>query len=112
MIHKRLNFSLSFILMAIVLASVACQTPQRTSNSDSNNSCTFDGDCLSGNCEFGTCSAFSKTTSIDSPPMPDTSPKMVIPATGGPPVLGIPAGGDTYIPTTGGDPIIGIPTGP
>jgi hypothetical protein len=43
---------------------------------------------------------------------PDTMPRLIIPATGGPPVIGIPVGGGLYVPTTGGPPVIGIPTGP
>jgi hypothetical protein len=39
-------------------------------------------------------------------------PSIVLPVTGGAPVIGIPLGGDMFLPVTGGDPIIGIPTGP
>jgi hypothetical protein len=48
------------------------------------------------------------------PPSPDQNigPRLVIPATGGAPVIGIPVGGDLYIPVTGGVPITGIPIGP
>lgn len=45
-------------------------------------------------------------------PTSDMSPRLVIPATGGAPVLGIPVGGGLYIPVTGGAPIPGIPVTP
>ena len=58
-------------------------------------------------------SAFSTPTSTPLPtttPPTDMSPKVVIPATGGPPVVGIPVGGNIYVPASGGPPITGIPT--
>ncbi|GEM_PF-5576845 len=39
-------------------------------------------------------------------------PRVVIPVTGGAPVVGIPVGGGLYVPVTGGAPIPGILTGP
>lgn len=39
-------------------------------------------------------------------------PRLVIPVTGGPPVIGIPIGADLYIPVTGGPPIPGMPITP
>jgi hypothetical protein len=42
----------------------------------------------------------------------DTGPSIIIPVTGGAPVLGIPLGGDMFLPVTGGAPVIGISTGP
>jgi hypothetical protein len=54
------------------------------------------------------------TASTIFPPSQEQSmgPRIVLPATGGPPVVGIPLGGNIYMPVTGGDPIIGIPTSP
>jgi hypothetical protein len=43
---------------------------------------------------------------------PNTSPQLIIPATGGPPVIGIPLGGDLFLPVTGGAPVPGISTDP
>lgn len=43
---------------------------------------------------------------------PDGIPRIVIPATGGAPVIGIPLGGNIFQPVTGGAPVIGIPTSP
>jgi hypothetical protein len=45
-------------------------------------------------------------------PAADMAPRMVIPATGGAPILGIPVGGGLYIPVTGGAPIPGTPVTP
>jgi hypothetical protein len=39
-------------------------------------------------------------------------PSIVLPVTGGAPVIGIPLGGDIFLPVTGGAPVIGIPTSP
>jgi hypothetical protein len=46
------------------------------------------------------------------PQTPNMMPRLVIPATGGPAVIGIPVGSDLYIPVTGGPPIPGMPVGP
>jgi hypothetical protein len=46
------------------------------------------------------------------PPQEEIGPRLIIPVTGGPPVIGIPVGGDLFIPVTGGPPVPGIPTGP
>jgi len=54
------------MLLAVALGLAACQTgmqrpnSQSGSNSASTDRCTFDSDCMSGNCEFGTCSPFKK----------------------------------------------------
>jgi hypothetical protein len=42
----------------------------------------------------------------------DMSPRLVIPVTGGAPVLAIPLGGNLYVPVTGGAPTPGIPLFP
>ncbi len=39
-------------------------------------------------------------------------PQLVVPVTGGAPVIGIPVGGNLYVPVTGGPPVVGLPTGP
>jgi hypothetical protein len=54
------------MLLAVALGLAACQTgmerpnSQAGSNSASTDRCTFDSECMSGNCEFGTCSPFKK----------------------------------------------------
>jgi hypothetical protein len=40
------------------------------------------------------------------------NPQLIIPMTGGSPVIGIPLGGNIFEPVTGGAPVIGIPTSP
>lgn len=45
-------------------------------------------------------------------PADNTSPRLIIPVTGGPPVIGIPVGGSLFVPVTGGPPVMGISTGP
>ena len=42
----------------------------------------------------------------------DMSPRLVIPVTGGAPVLAIPLGGNLYVPVTGGAPTPGTPVFP
>jgi hypothetical protein len=42
----------------------------------------------------------------------DTMPRMILPASGGPPVLGIPLGANTFLPVTGEPPVFGIPLFP
>jgi len=52
------------ILLAAALGLAACQTGMQPLNSQTNpaspDSCTFDSECVSGNCEFGKCSPFMK----------------------------------------------------
>jgi hypothetical protein len=60
-------------------------------------------------------SAVSASPTMSNPfPPQDTNsmPRLIIPATGGPPVIGIPIGGDLFLPVTGGPPVPGIPTSP
>jgi hypothetical protein len=59
-----------------------------------------------------TASADSPATISSPPPAQSIGPRLVIPVTGGAPVIGIPVGGDLYLPVTGGAPITGIPIGP
>ncbi len=56
--------------------------------------------------------AASPAISDPFPPQDNTSPRLIIPVTGGPPVIGIPVGGNLFVPVTGGPPVIGISTGP
>jgi len=52
-------------------------------------------------------------TPAPSPPQPQhTGPRVIIPVSGGPPVIGIPVGGDLYVPVTGGPPVIGMAVDP
>ena len=42
----------------------------------------------------------------------DNSPRLILPVTGGPPVIGIPLGGGMYLPVTVEAPTLGIPLTP
>jgi hypothetical protein len=55
---------------------------------------------------------FAPATSA--PPFPDQNigPRIIMPVTGGAPVIGIPLGGNIFLPVTGGAPVIGIPLTP
>jgi hypothetical protein len=59
-------------------------------------------------------SGFTPAPAADpfSSPAASIGPTLVIPAAGGPPVLGIPVGGDLFLPVTGGAPVVGISVGP
>jgi hypothetical protein len=46
------------------------------------------------------------------PPSDSGAPRLVIPATGGPPVMAIPLGAGQFLPVTGGPPIVGTPVAP
>jgi len=50
----------------------------------------------------------------NAPPFPDQNigPRIIMPVTGGVPVLGISLGGNMYLPVTGGAPVIGMPLTP
>jgi hypothetical protein len=64
-------------------------------------------------------SSFQGTASAPLPPTmappsqdQNIGPRLVIPTTGGAPVMGIPLGGNIYLPVTGGEPVVGIPISP
>jgi hypothetical protein len=40
---------------------------------------------------------------------PQLGPRMIMPATGGAPILSTPIGGNLYLPVTGGPPVVGLP---
>ena len=67
---------------------------------------------LIGVCLLPVFTGCTTTTLVSSPAADNSSPRLVIPADGGAPVMAIPVGGNQYIPVTGGPPITGIPTGP
>ena len=51
-------------------------------------------------------------SSTPEPSFPDMTPRIIIPVTGGAPVVGIPLGGNLFMPVTGGAPVVGISTTP
>jgi hypothetical protein len=67
-----------------------------------------------GNRESSAEDATTSAPATIAPPFQDQNigPRLIIPATGGAPVIGIPLGGNIFLPVTGGPPIIGIPTSP
>jgi hypothetical protein len=56
--------------------------------------------------------ARGQQTSVQPPRRQSSGTQLVLPAFGGPPVLGIPVGGAVYLPVSGGRPITGIPVSP
>jgi hypothetical protein len=52
------------------------------------------------------------SASAMSAPTPHPGPSLVLPATGGAPVMAIHLGGGIYLPLTGGAPVVGIPLAP
>jgi hypothetical protein len=40
---------------------------------------------------------------------PNSGPQLIMPATGGAPIVGMPVGGNVYMPATGGPPVMGMP---
>lgn len=57
-------------------------------------------------------SSAPSSVSDTSAPSVHTEPRLVIPVTGGPPVLAIPLGGDSYLPVAGGPPVLAMPVSP
>lgn len=51
-------------------------------------------------------------TTTPAPATRNTGPSLVLPATGGAPVMAIQLGGGLYLPLTGGAPVVGIPLTP
>ncbi len=56
--------------------------------------------------------ASTTSTSTPAPATLNTGPSLVLPATGGAPVMAIQLGGGLYLPVTGGAPVVGIPLTP
>jgi hypothetical protein len=57
-------------------------------------------------------SASAAVTTLSPPQDENTGPRLIVPATGGAPLIGIPVGGNLFLPVTGGPPVVGIPTSP
>ena len=60
--------------------------------------------------QHDTSSAFNAMASPS--PLPDTSPRLMIPAGGGAPVMAIPLGGNIYLPLNADPVTVGIPLFP
>jgi hypothetical protein len=103
---KRVSAILAVILAATALTSACVSIPAK---------------CIQGNIPdcpgppgASTDAAAATDTEAAFPPpkQPNSGPQLVIPATGGAPIIGIPVGADLFIPATGGPPVIGISTDP
>jgi hypothetical protein len=91
----------TLIVSFSVLAITGCVT-QGSLHESSNPS-------ANGNGSLGTPAAVSPTApNVSSPLLPGNGPLLVLPVTGGIPVLGLPLGGNLYLPVTGGPPVVGI----
>jgi hypothetical protein len=89
-------------LILVVFVVTGCATLGPTSGNPASTGST--------NTDAGSSTA-APTTAFPSQDQ-DFGPRLIIPATGGPPVIGIPVGGDLFLPVTGGPPVTGIPTSP
>jgi hypothetical protein len=91
----------TLFLMVLVISAAGCATlgtaPQAQASS---------GSTVAAGIDFAPAASAS--------PFPDQNigPRIIMPVTGGAPVIGIPLGGDLYLPVTGGMPVIGMPTTP
>jgi hypothetical protein len=89
-----------FMLLILILSTAGCATlgnsPEAPGNLDS------------------AADEASITAPTTASPFQDQNmgPQVIIPVTGGAPVIGIPLGGNIFEPVTGGPPVIGIPTSP
>jgi hypothetical protein len=57
-------------------------------------------------------SLFSTQGPDTTPSLPDMSPRLILPAGGGPPVMAIPLGGNVYLPLNADPVTVGIPLSP
>ena len=89
-------------LILAVFAATGCAT-LGANQGDAGSTGSADGDAASSS---------PAPTTVFPPQDENIGPRLIIPATGGPPVIGIPVGGGLFLPVTGGPPIIGIPTSP
>jgi hypothetical protein len=87
--------SLRFLVVPLLLAMAGCVPI----------------DTMPGNRQAEAGESQAATPSTDSG-APNNAPRLVIPATGGAPVVAIPLGGNLYLPVTGGPPVPGTPIGP
>jgi hypothetical protein len=103
---KRVPAILAVILAATALTSACVSIPAK---------------CIQGNipdcpgpqgASTDAAAATDAGTAFPPPSMPNSGPQLVIPATGGAPIIGIPVGADLFIPATGGPPVVGISTDP
>ena len=92
----------ALMLMILVFSISGCATPGPVSGAQGRSGYTVEA------------AATDSASAAIAPPFQDQNigPRIIIPATGGAPVIGIPLGGNIYLPVTGGAPVIGIPITP
>ena len=100
--RNKVMWAVFCILILILSITAGCATTGTVQSNQRRDSSSFDAPASS-----------APNPTMSSPPQgQDTGPHLVQPATGGPPVMAIPLGGNMYLPVTGGEPVIGIPLGP
>jgi hypothetical protein len=92
----------TLILMILVIATAGCATLGTAPGARVS----------SGSTVAATGIDFAPATSPSPFPDQNIGPRIIMPVTGGAPVIGIPLGGDMYLPVTGGAPVMGMPTTP
>ena len=91
-----------FILMILVIATAGCATLGTAPETQ----------VTSGSTDAAAGIDFAPAPSAAPFPDQNIGPRIIMPVTGGAPVIGIPLGGDMYLPVTGGAPVIGMPITP
>jgi len=94
-------------LLLVLLATTACSTINAGPGAD-----RADGRGASAAYQDADASPAVPAASAFSPPAPSIGPVMLMPVTGGAPIMGISLGGNIYQPITGGDPVTGTPLFP
>ena len=90
------------LILTILVSIAGCATLGTAPGTPVNSSSTV----------AGASADFSPAPSASPLPDQNIGPRIIMPVTGGAPVLGIPLGGDMYLPVTGGTPVVGMPLTP
>jgi hypothetical protein len=92
----------ALVLMILVISAAGCATLGTVPGAQGSSGYTVEA------------AATDSASATIAPPLQDQNmgPRIIIPVTGGAPVIGIPLGGNIYLPVTGGAPVIGIPITP
>jgi hypothetical protein len=92
----------SILLFVLIFAATGCATLAPNQGNPGNTGSAYDE----------ARSTSPAVTTVFPPQDANSGPRLIIPATGGAPVLGIPVGGGLFVPVTGGPPVVGIPISP
>jgi len=95
-----------FALLLALLATAACSTINAGPGAD------MAGGSASAAFQDAAASPAVPASLAFPAPAPSIGPVMLMPVTGGAPVMGISLGGNIYEPITGGDPVVGTPLFP